>query len=102
MFKPPLGAALQLVAAAGSIHVGFYVGFFGGLLFCEICDFLSFVTCVMSNMDISGGTRIPKLAYNCDYDDCGKLFVIRVEDFYLHKECPNCYMFLKGKIVINC
>lgn len=56
------------------------------------------MTCVMSNMDISGGTRIPKLAYICDYDDCGKLFVIRVEDFYLRKECPNCYnMFLKSE-----
>lgn len=52
----------------------------------------------MSNMDISGETFLTKLAYICDYDDCGKLFVIRVEDFYLRKECPNCYnMFLKSE-----
>lgn len=69
-------------------------------------DFFLFVTCVVSNMDSSGGTRIPNLAYICDYDDCGKLFVVRVEDFYLRKECPNCYnMFLKSeyrhKLVTN-
>lgn len=53
---------------------------------------------MMSNMDISGGTCLPKLPYICDYDDYGKLFVIRVEDFYLRKECPNCYnMFLKSE-----
>lgn len=52
----------------------------------------------MSNMDISEGTCLPKLAYICDYDDCGKLFVIRVEEFYLRKECQNCYnMFIKSE-----
>lgn len=52
----------------------------------------------MSIINISGGTCLPKPAYICDYDDYGQLFVIRVEDFYLRKECPNCYnMFIKSE-----
>lgn len=54
----------------------------------------------MLNMDIFEGMCLLELVYICDYDDCGKLFVICVEEFYLCKECLNCYnMFIKSE---NC
>lgn len=43
--------------------------------------------------------RLPqRLASIYDYDASGKLVLVWVEDFYLRKECPNCFnMFLKSE-----